>query len=96
MYRVVLQTTAPSCARGKDSNKAVLKNKRFVNKPVSDTVEHINNARPLVDVLSLSTVVATIVGWLPALAALLSIIWTTIRIYETKTVQKLLTRFRTK
>jgi len=27
-------------------------------------------------------------NWLPAFAALWTIIWTTIRIYETKTVQK--------
>ncbi len=40
------------------------------------------------DALSISVVVATIAAWLPAVAALFSIIWTAIRIYETKTVQK--------
>lgn len=34
------------------------------------------------DVLSVSTVVATIVGWLPAIAAVFSIVWTSIQIYN--------------
>lgn len=49
--------------------------------------EHTKTA---VDVLSLSTVIATIAGWLPAVAALVSIVWGLIRIYETRTVQGLL------
>lgn len=40
-----------------------------------------------VDALSLATVVGTMAAWLPAIAAIFSIIWTGIRIYETKTVQ---------
>jgi hypothetical protein len=43
-----------------------------------------------VDALSLMTVVGTLVDVLPALAALISIIWGLIRIYETETVKKLL------
>ena len=43
-----------------------------------------------VDALSLVTVVGTLVDVLPALAALISIIWGLIRIYETDTVRKLL------
>lgn len=43
-----------------------------------------------VDALSLVTVVGTLVDVLPALAALISIIWGLIRIYETDTVKKLL------
>lgn len=46
------------------------------------------------DVLSVGTVVATIAGWLPAIAALVTIIWTGIRIYETQTCQKLLKKWR--
>lgn len=46
------------------------------------------------DVLSVGTVVATLAAWLPPLAALFTIIWTGIRIYETKTFQKLINRFR--
>lgn len=34
----------------------------------------------------------TLVGWFPAIAAALSIIWTGIRIYESKTVQSWLKR----
>ncbi len=42
------------------------------------------------DVMSIGTIFATIAGWLPAIAAALSIVWTVIRIYETKTVQSFL------
>jgi hypothetical protein len=41
-----------------------------------------------VDAASLFTVVGTMVSMLPAIAALFTIIWTAIRIYETKTVQR--------
>lgn len=44
----------------------------------------------LVDGISIVTVVSTINAWLPPLAAGFTIIWTVIRIYETKTVQKVL------
>lgn len=44
------------------------------------------------DGLSIGTVVATLFGWLPQIAALASLIWTGIRIYETKTVQRWLGR----
>lgn len=40
------------------------------------------------DVLSVSTIVATLANWLPAGAAFFTIVWTLIRIYETKTVQR--------
>jgi hypothetical protein len=46
------------------------------------------HAKQVIDAISIGGVIATIAGWLPALAALFSIIWTLIRIYETKTVQK--------
>lgn len=45
-------------------------------------------AKALVDAASISTAVATVAGWLPAFAALLTIVWTGIRIYETRTVQR--------
>jgi hypothetical protein len=45
-----------------------------------------------IDAASLFTVVGTITSMLPAVAALFTIIWTAIRIYETKTVQKWLGR----
>lgn len=44
------------------------------------------------DALSAAVVVGTLAQWLPAVAALMTIIWTTIRIFETRTVQRLLGR----
>ena len=41
-----------------------------------------------IDAASLFTVVGTMVSMLPAIAALFTIIWTVIRIYETKTVRR--------
>ncbi len=46
----------------------------------------------MLDAISFVTVVGTIMDMLPAVAALFTIIWTGIRIYETETVQKLLGR----
>lgn len=48
------------------------------------------------DAVSITTIIATIAGWLPAVAALLSIIWTLIRIYETNTIQALMERIKGK
>lgn len=44
------------------------------------------------DALSLGTVLATIAGFLPAIAALFTIVWTGLRIYESPTIQKWLNR----
>jgi hypothetical protein len=41
-----------------------------------------------VDALSFMTVLGTLMDLLPSIAALFTIIWTGIRIYETETVQK--------
>ena len=43
-----------------------------------------------VDALSVLTVAGTLMDLLPAVAAIFTIIWTGIRIYETETVQKLI------
>ena len=40
-----------------------------------------------VDAISVSTVIGTLMGLLPTMAALFTIVWTVIRIYETDTVQ---------
>jgi len=45
------------------------------------------STKQVVDFASTVTVVGTILNWLPAAAALWTIVWTSIRIYETKTVQ---------
>ena len=37
-----------------------------------------------VDVLAVSTTASALMGWLPPLAALATLIWTCIRIYETQ------------
>ena len=51
-----------------------------------ETTKHV------VDALSIMTVVGTLVEMLPSIAALFTIVWTLIRIWETKTVQNLLGR----
>jgi hypothetical protein len=48
------------------------------------------STKTLIDGLSVVTVVGTIGELLPPMAALFTLIWTAIRIYETKTVQRLL------
>lgn len=53
-----------------------------------DPVEHAQDIiKHIIDGLSLATVLGTLTDTLPAIAALFSIIWTAIRIYETKTVK---------
>ena len=46
--------------------------------------------KTVIDGLSVVTVVGTLVDMLPSFAALFTVIWTGIRIWETDTVQKLL------
>ena len=54
-------------------------------------IRHFNDinehTKHLIDGASIATVMGTLMNWLPAVAALFSIVWTSIRIYETKTVQ---------
>jgi hypothetical protein len=45
------------------------------------------HTKHVIDGASVATVMGTLMSWLPAVAALFTIIWTAIRIYETKTVQ---------
>ena len=52
--------------------------------------ELTEQTKTVVDALSIVTVVGTLLQALPALAALFTIIWTAIRIFESRTVQKLL------
>jgi hypothetical protein len=47
-----------------------------------------DHAKTIVDVSSITVVLATLVEWLPAAAALASLIWSIIRIYETETFKK--------
>jgi hypothetical protein len=41
----------------------------------------------IIDFASIATVLGTLADMLPAIAAIFTIVWTAIRIYETKTVQ---------
>lgn len=50
----------------------------------------------VMDAASVGVVVGTVLNYLPAAAALLTIVWTCIRIYETETVQRILKRWREK
>ena len=52
------------------------------------------STKTLVDGLSVVTVVGTLGDVLPPLAALFTVVWTLIRIYETKTVQKMMGKAR--
>jgi hypothetical protein len=51
-----------------------------------ETTKHV------VDALSILTVVGTLVEMLPSIAAIFTIVWTGIRIWETTTVQNMLGR----
>ena len=55
-----------------------------MTKYLSNLDEHTKH---LIDWASVATVMGTLMSWLPAIAALFTIVWTAIRIYETKTVQ---------
>lgn len=49
-----------------------------------------SSVKTFLDSVSIASIIATFAAWLPAIATLLSILWTLIRIYETRTVQRLL------
>jgi len=53
---------------------------------LSDSTKHV------VDALSVATVLGTLVEFIPAIAALFTIVWTGIRIWETDTVKRLFGR----
>lgn len=47
-----------------------------------------DNIKHLFDGVSIASAFGALVGYLPAIAAGASLVWTLIRIYETKTVQR--------
>jgi hypothetical protein len=51
-----------------------------------------NGMKEVMDTISVATGVGALAGLLPALAALVTIVWTGIRIWETDTVQGLRNR----
>lgn len=55
---------------------------------MSELLDSMNDSiKHAVDTVSIATVLGTLTHMLPSIAALFSIIWSAIRIYETKTVQ---------
>lgn len=55
---------------------------------LKDAWDHIpDGVKFLADALSVTTLLGTLAQMLPNVAALLTIAWTALRIYETKTVQ---------
>jgi hypothetical protein len=51
-------------------------------------------SKHIIDLLSVTTVLGTLMGILPSIAAVFTIVWTAIRIYETKTVKELLGKIK--
>ena len=55
--------------------------------------EHLpSGIKHTLDALSIATLFGSLISMLPAVASLLTIVWTVIRIFETTTVQGLLKR----
>ena len=64
-----------------------------IPQPPENTNNMLNTTKYyLFDVLSISTVIGTLFDMLPHLAALASLVWSLLRIYETKTVQRFIHR----
>jgi len=62
---------------------------------MKDAWDHVPfGVKAMVDTLSITTLLGTLAGMLPHVAALLTIIWTALRIYETATVQRWLGKDR--
>ncbi len=62
---------------------------------MSNIPDATEQTKHVIDAISIGTVAGTFAGILPHIAAVFTIFWTVIRIYETKTVQKLLGRTET-
>lgn len=53
----------------------------------------VQETAKVVDGLAAGAMLGTLMGYFPAIAALFTIVWTGIRIYETATVQSILMRW---
>lgn len=53
----------------------------------------MNNVKMSVDGLGVFAILGAIVGWLPAIGALLAVIWYAFQIWESVTFQKIVSRF---
>jgi chromate transport protein ChrA len=56
----------------------------------------VENTKTILDWASVGTAIATVAGWLPSIAALLTIIWTGLRILDDPRVQALIQWVRRK
>lgn len=56
--------------------------------------DYQETAKNVMDAVSVVTVIGTLAQVLPAIAAIFTIIWTVIRIYETKTFQSIIRRMK--
>ena len=59
-----------------------------------DGMNAADTAKQVCDCLAIGIAVAAVIEYLPAAAALLSMVWTAIRISETRTVRRWLARWR--
>ena len=60
---------------------------------LKDYLDHLDNTQKnIMDFTSISVVLGSLAQLLPAIAAVLSIVWTAIRIYETETAQRWITK----
>lgn len=72
----------------------LLPNKREVDRVILRGMEHPMNEhqqeilKQVADAASIATVIGTLMNALPEIAALVSLVWSIIRIWETDTVQK--------
>ena len=57
-------------------------------------VQHIQEFKTAGDAASVLTLLGTLANALPAIAAVFTIVWTIIRIYETKTVQDWIAKYK--
>jgi hypothetical protein len=56
---------------------------------MNDPFEHLPEGVKLsMDLASLATMIGTLAQWLPEVAALFTILWTALRIYESRTIQR--------
>ena len=56
-------------------------------------LDHLpDGLRLLLDAISITALLGSLISLLPAIASVLTIVWTVIRIYETETVQRLVKR----
>jgi len=56
---------------------------------VSNSINISEPTKNVIDAVSVGTVVGSLAGFLPSVAALFTIVWTGIRIWESETIQGL-------